>query len=255
MEDMELVLVAKRGNLNAFNELVLKYQNQVFDHASRLLGNHDIAEDVTQDAFVLAFRKIHQYRGGSFQAWLLKIVTNLSYSEMRTWKRNTFQTLEPIDKDGEVNESPPWMKDPRPVPEEEVEANDLREILENTLDRLPYNYRFALLLIDIQELNYMEAAAVIGVPIGTVKSRLARGRMQFRKIMTEMDTVDHSKHDFVTRSATALLPINQNIDIDSFYEKKEKENENQNIHPYLDFRGADVVSLRSKNQAAIRGRN
>ncbi len=206
MEDTELVLAAKQGNLNAFNALVLKYQNQVFDHISRLLVNHDIAEDVTQDAFILAFQKIHQYRGGAFRAWLLKIATNLCYSEMRTWRRNTFQMLEPIDYEGEVNESPRWIKDPRPVPEEEVEANDLREILENTLDRLPYNYRLVLLLIDVQKLNYIEAASAMGVPIGTVKSRLARGRILFRKILNERNTIDDSKHKFVTISATASLP-------------------------------------------------
>lgn len=63
MEETELVQAARQGNLYAFNQLVLKYQNQVFNHASRLLGNHDIAEDIAQDAFILAFRKIYQYRG------------------------------------------------------------------------------------------------------------------------------------------------------------------------------------------------
>ena len=206
MEDTELVLVAKQSNLNAFNELVLKYQNQVFDHAYHLLGNYDIAEDVSQDAFILAFRRIHQHRGGSFRAWLFKIVTNLCYTEMRTWRRNTFQMLEPIDYEGEVNESPRWMKDPRPVPEEEVEANDLRELLENSLKKLPYDYQMALSLIDIQELDYMEAASVMGVPIGTVKSRVARGRMQFRRILEAEDTLGNSKHRVVTRPAPTTLP-------------------------------------------------
>ena len=125
---------------------------------------------------------------------------------MRTWKRSTFQVLESINKEGEVNESPQWMKDPRLLPEEEVEANDLREILENTLNELPYRYRIPLSLIDIQELDYREAASVIGIPVGTVKSRLARGRMQFRKILMEMDTIENSKHKFVTEPVLAPLP-------------------------------------------------
>ncbi len=206
MEETELVQAARQGNLDAFNQLVLKYQNQVFNHASRLLGNHDIAEDIAQDAFILAFRKIHQYRGGSFRAWLLKIVTNLCYSEMRTWKRNTFQALEPINEEGEVNESPQWIKDPKPLPEEEAEAKELCETLEITLNKIPSIYRIVLSLVDIQELNYMEAASVMAVSIGTVKSRLARGRMQFRRVMKEMDTINNSKPAFLTGSALALLP-------------------------------------------------
>jgi RNA polymerase sigma-70 factor (ECF subfamily) len=185
MEDKELVQATYQGDLAAFNELVLKYQDQVFYLARLILDNQDLAEDITQDAFILAIHKIHQFRGGSFRAWLLKIAKNLCYDEMRTWKRNTFQVLEPINTEGEVNESPQWIKDPRLLPEEEVEANDLREILENTLNELPYIYRIPLSLIDIQKLDYREAASVMGVPVGTVKSRLARGRMQLRSILLD----------------------------------------------------------------------
>jgi len=204
MEDKELVQAASQGDLTAFNELVLKYQAQVFNLARHILDNQDVAEDITQDTFILAFQKIHQFRGGSFRAWLLKIATHLCYDEMRTWKRHTFQVLELINKEGEIDESPRWIKDSKLLPEEEVEANDLRELLENTLNELPYIYRIPLSLIDIQELDYREAASVLGVPVGTVKSRLARGRMQFRKIWKEMDRIDHSKHKFITEPAVLL---------------------------------------------------
>jgi len=206
MEDEELVQATHQGDLTAFNELVLKYQNQVFNLARLILDNQDLAEDITQETFILAFQKIHQFRGGSFRAWLLKIARNLCYDEMRTLKRNTFQVLEPINKEGEVNESPQWIKDPRPLPQEEVEANDLREILENALNELPYKYRIPLSLIDIQELDYREAASVMGVPVGTVKSRLARGRMQFRKILKEINRIENSKHTFVTEPVLAPPP-------------------------------------------------
>jgi len=182
MDELELIQVARRGSLNAFNELVLKYQNQAFNHASHVLGNHDIAEDITQEAFLLAFRRLYQYRGGSFRAWLLRIVSNLCYSEMRTWKRNDFQTLEPITSEGETNESPPWLKDTTSLPEEQVEIGELREQLESIMNKLPSVYRTALSLVDIQEFDYKEAASIMDVSIGTVKSRLSRGRMQFRQI-------------------------------------------------------------------------
>jgi RNA polymerase sigma-70 factor (ECF subfamily) len=207
MKEKELIQEARRGDLNAFNELVLKYQDQIFNHAQRLLGNQDIAEDITQEAFILAFRKIHQFRGESFRAWLFKIVTNLCYSEMRTWKRNSFLALEPLNKDGETNESPYWIKDSKPLPEEIVETSDLREKLEHAMKKLPRIYRNAVSLIDIQELNYKEAASVMGVPVGTAKSRLARGRMQIREILKNMDAHSTSeKGVFNLRRKNAIAP-------------------------------------------------
>ncbi|HSM72257.1 MAG TPA: sigma-70 family RNA polymerase sigma factor [Anaerolineales bacterium] len=190
MEENLLIQSAGKGDLNAFNELVLKYQNQAFNHASRLLGNHDIAEDITQEAFLLAFRRLYQYRGGSFRAWLLKIVTNLCYSEMRTWKRNDFQALEPVNREGETNESPPWLGDLTSLPEEQVEIGELHEQLESIMNKLPSVYRTALSLVDIQEFDYKEAATIMGVSVGTVKSRLARGRMQFRQIWNAQNIPD-----------------------------------------------------------------
>lgn len=187
MEELELVQAAKQGNLEAFNELILKYRDRVFHHACYVLANEDVAEDITQDTFILAFQKIHQYRGGSFQAWLFKIATNLCYDQMRSWKRTPAQTLEPINQDGESNESPLWIKDPAPLPEETVETHDLYHILEQAMNQLSPAYRAAVSLIDIQQLNYKDTASIMGVSIGTVKSRLARGRMQFHKILKELD--------------------------------------------------------------------
>jgi RNA polymerase sigma-70 factor (ECF subfamily) len=105
-EDAELVQLASQGDLHAFNKLVLEYQNQVFNLAFRLLRDADLSEDLTQEAFLLAFRKMYQFRSGSLGAWLLKIVTNLCYDELRTWKRAPLQPLEPIHEYGETNEFP-----------------------------------------------------------------------------------------------------------------------------------------------------
>jgi len=178
MEEFELIRAARQGDLEAFNQLVLKYQDMVFGNAYRILQNYDIAEDIAQDAFILAFRKIYQYRGGSFRAWLLKIVTNLCYSEMRTWKHQSYQALEPLNRDGELYETPDWIKDTNLLPEESVELHELQIAIEHGLSGLQINYRNAVTLVDIQQLNYKEAAFVMGTSIGTLKSRLARGRMQ-----------------------------------------------------------------------------
>lgn len=195
MEEAELVHLASPGDLNAFNELVLKYQNQVFNQAYRLLGNNDVAEDITQDTFILAFQKIYQFRGGSLRAWLLRIVTNLCYDEMRTWKRAALQPLEPIDEDGETNESPYWIKDPNMLPEEFIEMGELREVIEDGLSKLPSNFRIAVTLVDIQQLDYKEAAFVMGTSIGTLKSRLARGRLMLRNSLN-MYTVKGLTYEF-----------------------------------------------------------
>lgn len=201
MEETELIQLAGQGDLSTFNTLVLKYQNQVFHQAYRLLGNEDVAEDVTQDAFILAFQKFHQFRGGSLRAWLLKIVTNLCYDEMRTWKRTPVQPLEPIKEDGETNESPYWIKDPNLLPEEAVEMSELREGIEHGLSELPINFRIALILVDIQQLDYQEAAFVMGTSMGTLKSRLARGRLMLRSALVKIYGAKGLAYD-LTRAET-----------------------------------------------------
>ena len=186
MEEAELIQLARQGDLVVFNPLVLKYQNQVFNQAYHLLENDDVAEDVTQDAFLLAFPKFYQFRGGPFRAWLLKIATNLCYDKMRTWKRAPLQPLEPINEDGESNESPYWIKDSNLLPEESVEMSELREALEYGLSALPINFRIAVILVDIQQLEYQEAASVMETSIGTLKSRLARGRLMLRNALVKI---------------------------------------------------------------------
>ena len=178
MEELELIQTASQGDLTAFNDLVLKYQGQVFNLACRILENQDLAEDITQDTFIHAFQKLHQFRGGSFRAWLLKIGTNLCYDEMRIWKRHHHQPLEPTDEENNINESPYWIKDPGPLPEDVAEMSDLRNILEHGLNQLPLKFRTVVTLVDIHQMDYREVSRITGIPIGTVKSRLARGRMQ-----------------------------------------------------------------------------
>ena len=178
MEEIELIQTARQADFTAFNELVLKYQDQVFNLARRILGNEDLAEDATQEAFIHAFQKLHQFRGGSFRAWLLKIATNLCYDEMRAWKRHPDLPLEPTNMENNTDESPWWIKDPGPLPEEMAEMSDLQNLLEDGLNQLPLKFRTVVTLVDVHQMDYKEASRVAGIPIGTVKSRLARGRMQ-----------------------------------------------------------------------------
>ncbi len=175
MEEAKLLQLARQGDLSAFNELILNYQNQVFNHAYRLLDNDDAAEDIAQSTFILAFQKFYQFRGGAFRAWLLKIATNLCYDEMRTWKRALIEPLEPSNDEGQTNESPYWIKDSNLLPEETIEMSELREGIEHGLSQLPFNFRSAVILVDAQELSYQEAAFAMSTSIGTLSGKNHRG--------------------------------------------------------------------------------
>lgn len=181
MDEMGLINAARQGNLQAFNELVLKYQDTVYNHSVYLLKNHEAAEDITQDAFLKAYQNLSDYQGGSFRAWVLRIATNACLDELRRWKRHPLLPLTPVDADGEENESPYWIYDPSPSPEESYERIELRETLQRYLDDLPVDQRTTLVLVDLLDVDYAEVAEITNVPIGTVKSRLARARLRIRE--------------------------------------------------------------------------
>jgi len=180
MDEISLIHQSKEGDLDAFNRLVLHYQDMVYNQAFRMISEPDAAEDATQDAFIIAFRKIHTYRGGSFRAWLLRIVTNLCYDELRRRKRRPVTALEPVDHDDDEIESPQWLSDPSESPEQKAERFELARALQGCLNDLPEDFRNIVALVDIQGLDYVEAAQVIQSPVGTVKSRLARARSRMR---------------------------------------------------------------------------
>jgi len=180
MDENALILDASRGDLEAFNRLVLAYQDILYNQAYRIMGDRDSAEDATQDAFISAFRHLSTYRGGSFKAWLLRITTNICYDELRRRKRRPTSPLEPLDDNEEEVESPSWLSDPGERPEEATERHELSNAIQLCLGRLPIEFREVVILVDIQEMDYAEAASVIRTPVGTVKSRLARARIRMR---------------------------------------------------------------------------
>ncbi|MBN2549111.1 MAG: sigma-70 family RNA polymerase sigma factor [Anaerolineales bacterium] len=180
MDEAALIQAARQGDLDAFNRLVLAYQDMVYNQAYRMMSESEAAEDAAQDAFISAFRNLGSYRGGSFKAWLLRIVTNLCYDELRRRKRRPTTPLEPVDQDDEEIESPRWLSDPGETPEETVERAELARALQRCLEHLPDDFRAVVVLVDLQGMDYMEAAQAIGNPLGTVKSRLARARLRLR---------------------------------------------------------------------------
>ena len=183
MDEPALILDAQHGNLEAFNSLVLAYQNVLYNTALRILGDEDKAADATQEAFLSAFRGLNSYRGGSFRAWLLRTVTNACYDELRRKKRRPTTPLEPETTDGEEVESPGWLADPSASPEESLEQAELEHAIQHCLENLPTDFRAVVVLADIQGLDYSEVAAVVKKPLGTIKSRLARARLRLRECL------------------------------------------------------------------------
>lgn len=186
VKDMEEMRVrqAVQGDLEAFNQLVLDHQDVAYHHALALIGDPASAEDAVQESFIKAFQSLGGFRGGSFRAWLLRIVTNSVYDMLRRSQRRPTQPLYPEDEDGEELESAPWLVDPNASVEGSVEQGEKAKHIYQLLDELPEVYRNVITLIDLYELEYTEAAQALKVPIGTVKSRLARARMQMKEKLT-----------------------------------------------------------------------
>ena len=180
MDESALIIAAQDGDVDAFNRLVLAYQDLVYTQAYRMIGENAAAADTAQDAFISAYHHIRSFRGGSFKAWLLRIVTNACYDELRRRKRRPTVALEPVDESGEEIESPHWMEDPAETPEAHLDRAELNNAIQHCLEGLPAEFRAAVVLVDIQGMDYIEAATVIGKPLGTIKSRLARARLRLR---------------------------------------------------------------------------
>jgi RNA polymerase sigma-70 factor (ECF subfamily) len=180
MDEKALIEAAQGGDLDAFNRLVLAYQDQAYNVAYRIVNNSVIAEDATQNAFIKAHRALGGFRGGSFRAWIFRIVTNACYDELRRLKRHQGVPLEPHDSEGEEIENVYWLADPSESPEDSAMRTELRIAIARCLETLPTEYRSTMVLVDVQGLDYAEAAEALKRPIGTVKSRMARARMRMR---------------------------------------------------------------------------
>jgi RNA polymerase sigma factor (sigma-70 family) len=181
MNEQTLIRAAQSGDLEAFNQLVLLYQDFLYRIAVNILRDEDAAGDAVQQALISAFRNLHTFRGGSLRSWLSRILVNASYDGLRRDARNRTIPLDITDTDGEEMEPAAWLADASPLPEAQAETSELRGAIQTSLEKLPEPYRLALLLVDVEGLSYEEAAATLAIPKGTVKSRLARAREALRQ--------------------------------------------------------------------------
>jgi RNA polymerase sigma factor (sigma-70 family) len=182
MDEEALIASARQGDVRAFNQLVLLYQSRTYNLAYRILNDPDAAADATQEAFVSAFKAMRKFRGGSFKAWILRIVTNACYDQLRSKKRRPADSLDdlPVEQD-HVS----YLRDPAERPDEYVQRQELNRLLQAGIQSLPEDQRLILVLSDVQGMNYQEVAEIAGVALGTVKSRLSRGRAKLRDYLIE----------------------------------------------------------------------
>ncbi len=172
--DSDLLALCRIGDEEALAQLVRRYRDRIFNLAWQLLGNKDDAEDVTQETFLQAFEHLSDFRGDSqISTWLYRIAVNTCMMKLRQRK-----SVEPLPEDYELAEEIDW----RSVEERIL----LKQQVDRVLARLPEPLRLVLVLREMHELSYDEVAQVLGIPVGTVRSRLFEARRKFAQIWREL---------------------------------------------------------------------
>jgi RNA polymerase sigma-70 factor, ECF subfamily len=180
-DEAALIAAAQRGQLPAFNQLILHYQGIAYNVAYRILADTDAAADATQDGFLKAYRKLDQYRGGSFKAWLLRIITNTCYDMLRAHRRRPTTSLDKEEDNDPEHDA--TLLDGGERPDDYAMRRELAEMIQAAITQLPADQRTVLVLSDVEGLNYQEISEATGAALGTVKSRLSRARAHLRDIL------------------------------------------------------------------------
>ncbi len=170
-----ILAMAKSGDVDAFNRLVVLHQDAVYGFSLSLTRQHALADDVTQDTFISAFRSIAKMRGSNVRAWLLRIARNKAYDYFRRQSRRRESS---VDEEGSAFRE--RLPSDNPSPADVAMNSELRDALEHCVGALGLEHREVIVLIDVQGRSYEDASEVCGVNIGTVKSRLNRARRRVR---------------------------------------------------------------------------
>ena len=182
MQDELLIRRAQRGDADAFEQLLLEHQKNVYNLCYRMAGNPDDAMDLSQETFLRAWRCLDQYQFASaFSTWLYRLCSNICIEFLRRRRRQQTVPLTFEDADGE--EQTYAVPDAQPLPEEQVELKLTRETLAAAMAQLLPEHRAVLQLRVVNEMSYEQIADVLDIQIGTVKSRLSRARNQLKKIL------------------------------------------------------------------------
>ena len=191
--------------MDAFNQLILLYQDYLFNLAVRILGDEAMAEDAVQETMISAFRKLDAFRGETLKPWLTRIMVNVCYDALRGQNRRPTVPLERRSEDDQEMEPGRWMEDRSPSPEEDCESRDLARTIEICLQSLTPDFRTVLVLVDVEDYSYEEAAMLLAIPLNTVKSRLARARMKMAQELQNFNDQFPARYRMTGRS----LPVRE----------------------------------------------
>jgi RNA polymerase sigma-70 factor (ECF subfamily) len=183
MNEESLIQQAQKGDVVAFNRLVVQYQELVFNVAYRIMGDPAAAEDVAQETFITAYQSLRTFRGGSFKSWLIRVATNRCYDELRRRKRRPQSSL---DEMMDENESFAFLRSPQDGPEAHRQRVELALTIERCLRDLPDDQRIVTVLSDVEGYDYQEIANITHVSLGTVKSRISRARAKLRDCLQSL---------------------------------------------------------------------
>ncbi len=177
-----LIEACLQGDEWAWRKLIELFHGRVYGMVYRMLGNHDDAADVTQEVFIKVFEGLKRFRKGStLGTWIYRISVNVCLEHLRRRRETPMSSLTEEERSEAFA-----VQDPSPSPEEVAERGDLKELVWTAIHRLPTNMRLVIVLCDLEGLSYEEAANVLGVPIGTVKSRLNRARLALKDELSKM---------------------------------------------------------------------
>lgn len=176
--DEQLIAQFQRGDLQAFDVLVHRYKDQLLNYVFRFVGNRVDAEDIVQETFLRVYKNKHYYKEiAKFSTWVYTIAGNLAKTELRRRKRRKLFSVSNF-----VNEERDFdIPDPNRSPDQRVDGALKDEIIQKAIDKLPAKFKEVIILRDIQEFAYEEISEILNIPLGTVKSRVNRGRLKLQE--------------------------------------------------------------------------
>jgi RNA polymerase sigma-70 factor (ECF subfamily) len=188
-DDRDLVDRARRGDREAFTQLIVQYQVSLYNMALRMVGRPDDAADIAQEAFLRAWEKIRTLRDAPFKSWLFQIAANLCYDHFRRGRRYG------VMPDEDQTSNLVGLGIATPDPQERAEANERTRLVRDSISALDHDMRIAIILRDVNGMAYDEIAAILRVPLGTVKSRIARARAQVQDRLQQHPDFFPSRED------------------------------------------------------------
>ncbi len=184
-EEAKIIRAVVDGNTNAFEDLVLEYQKQVYHITLKMTGNEEDAFDLSQETFLKAFRALPTFRGeAGFGSWLYRMAANLCIDFLRKKKRQGGGQLISLDEE-EEDRRPRELPDLRYEPQGALEKKEMRRKVQEGLQRLPHEQRLILVMRDVEGFSYQEISDALKIELGTVKSRIYRARAHLARLLME----------------------------------------------------------------------